>query len=403
MANVRSAKPRARRAAFGFVSLGAAALLAAQIVGCAAPGEPSVRRGPIPMAVGDLAAKQQGNDVVLTFTVPAENVDHHPLKKTPTVEILREVAPPSATANAVIAVKAPSNLTLLATIPPATVEQLMQNRKIQFIEPLSAADFASQTSLNAVYVVRTFESEKKPSADSNPVALTLHPAYPAIADAKAENAPDGIAITWTPPQQTLTGTIPPVASYRIYRATAQSAAILTENSKGKSPLQRVGDVAAPPFLDSQVELGAHYVYSVRTVATYDTQQLESSDSNLMEVTARDTFPPSAPQGLIVTLVPAQQASGNNAASPAYLDLSWEIAPEHDVAGYNVYRSESASGPGKRQNADLLPTPAFRDMNTAPGRVYYYTVTAVDRAGNESAPSAPVTGSVTEDAPAATNP
>jgi len=168
--------------------------------------------------------------------------------------------------------------------------------------------------------------------------------------------------------------------------------------------QRIGDSPSSPFLDSQVELGAHYVYSVRTVASYDAAQLESSDSNLADITAKDTFPPSVPQGLIVTLVPAQAATANIAASPAYLDLSWEISPEHDVAGYNVYRGESADANGTRQNPDLLPTPAFRDMNTVPGRVYYYRVTAVDRAGNESAPSAPVPGSTTNDAPpAAQNP
>ena len=35
------------------------------------------------------------------------------------------------------------------------------------------------------------------------------------------------------------------------------------------------------------------------------------------------------------------------------------------------------------NTDLLLTPAFRDMNVQPGHRYFYTVTAVDRAGNES--------------------
>jgi hypothetical protein len=168
----------------------------------------------------------------------------------------------------------------------------------------------------------------------------------------------------------------------------------------KPALQRIGDSAASPFLDSQAELGATYQYVVRSVVTYDGQPLESSDSNLTEVTAKDLFPPSMPDGLIVTLIPAQAATGNFPASPAYLELSWAIAPEHDVAGYNVYRSETAGEAGKRQNADLLPTPAFRDMNGVPGHVYFYSVTAVDRAGNESAPSAPVQGSLSEDAPPA---
>ncbi len=409
MAIERTLSPRAPLAALAAAAITAASLLA----GCASPGEPTTRRPPIPTAIGDLAAKQQGNDVILTFKIPSESIDHHSLKKTPVVEVFRNVNPAGVASTAQEAASASSNPVLVATLPPATVDQLTQNRQMRIVEPLSAQDFAGQTAIDAVYMIRTYENEKKPSFDSNPVALVLHPSYPAIADAKAENAPDGISITWTPPQQTITGTTPPIAAFRIYRgvspndagsstpaATASTTASTTAGSS-KQPLQRIGDSASSPFLDSQVELGTRYLYTVRTVATYDTGQLESSDSNIAEVTAKDTFPPSVPQGLIVTLVPAQPATANIAASPAYLDLSWEISPEHDVTGYNVYRSESADEHGMRQNAGLLPTPAFRDMNTVPAHVYFYRVTAVDRAGNESAPSAPVPGSTTtDDAPPA---
>jgi hypothetical protein len=90
---------------------------------------------------------------------------------------------------------------------------------------------------------------------------------------------------------------------------------------------------------------------------------------------------------MVVLVPAQ---GEN---PAYLDISWAISPETDIAGYNVYRSELEGVPGSRLNSDLLLTPTFRDLTTVPGRTYVYTATAVDRAGNESPASAPTPGSV----------
>jgi hypothetical protein len=293
---------------------------------------------------------------------------------------------------------------LLATLPPATVDQLTSNKQVTFIEPLNAADFAGQSSLNAVYMIRTYEVEKRPSSDSNAVAITLHPSYPPIADAKADNARDGVGVNWTPPTQTVTGTAPPITGYRIYRATAPDASHITTAGRpaanGKIPLQRIADAAAPPFLDAQIELGTHYVYSVRTLAKYGDTQLESSDSNLTDVTAKDLFPPSAPEGLIVTLIPAQAATANAVAASSYLDLSWAIAPEHDVVGYNVYRSEGAGDRGVKQNPELLPTPAFRDMNGVPGHVYFYSVTAVDRAGNESAPSAPVQGSLSEDAPPA---
>lgn len=113
-----------------------------------------------------------------------------------------------------------------------------------------------------------------------------------------------------------------------------------------------------------------------------TNTTESADSKLLVVTPKDVFPPSAPQGLVVVYVPAV------ADAPAHLELSWPISPEPDIAGYNVYRSEEGIPP-KRLNPQLLLTPAFRDMSAMPGRHYTYSVTAVDRAGNESPASSPV--------------
>jgi fibronectin type 3 domain-containing protein len=82
-----------------------------------------------------------------------------------------------------------------------------------------------------------------------------------------------------------------------------------------------------------------------------------------------------------------------AGMPAYLDLSWSTNAATDIAGYNVYRSEEPSRPGTRLNSELLLTPSFRDMNAVLGHTYFYTVTAVDRSGNESPASTPASGSV----------
>jgi hypothetical protein len=160
---------------------------------------------------------------------------------------------------------------------------------------------------------------------------------------------------------------------------------------------RIGDIPAPPFRDTQINFGNTYTYSARTVAQYEDLQVESADSNLVTLTPQNTFPPDAPQGLVVVFVPAQ-----NGAS-AYFDLSWSISPDNDIAGYNIYRTEQEGAPGNKLNLQLLLTPAFRDMNGVPGHRYFYTVTAVDRAGNESPASAAASGEmpagVPEQAPA----
>jgi fibronectin type 3 domain-containing protein len=150
---------------------------------------------------------------------------------------------------------------------------------------------------------------------------------------------------------------------------------------------QIGDCPAPPFRDTQIQFGKTYVYTVRSVVQYPDLQIESLDSPPITVSPLDTFPPAAPQGLVVVLVPAQ------GAAPAYLDLSWSISAENDIAGYNIYRTEQEGAPGQKQNPELLRTPAFRDMNTLPGHRYFYTVTAVDRVGNESPVSVPASGEV----------
>ena len=384
----------------GFVlfAVGLGVILCAS--GCASPGEPSERRAPVPASIADLAALQQGNNVILTFTLPDETIDKHPLKKTPTVDIYRSIGPISAMGasstkasgakNALAA--APPELVLLVTLPPVTVEQMTEKGHIRFADALTAQEFPADGPAFAFYSVRTRESQKKSSGDSNLVEIPIAPAYLAIQDAKAQTTPDGVAITWTAPQQTVTGSKPPIESYRVYRAIAGDGG---KGPKSKETPQRIGDSPDPRFVDTQFEFGTPYVYAVRTVSKSNGQEIESSDSNLLGVTPRDTFPPSAPQGLVVTYARAQSGEAPPDSTQAYLELSWAIAPENDVAGYNIYRSDAEGASGKRLNAELLPTPTFRDMTIGPDHVYFYTVTAVDRAGNESAASAPARGSTAQ--------
>jgi len=134
------------------------------------------------------------------------------------------------------------------------------------------------------------------------------------------------------------------------------------------------------FRDTQFEFGRTYRYSVRSVAQYQADEVESADSQPLVVAPRDTFPPAAPKGLVAVVVTATPAA------PAHIELSWAISPETDWAGYRIYRNEQgpqASGAAQRLNRELLLAPTFRDMSVVQGRRYTYRVTAVDRAGNES--------------------
>lgn len=361
--------------------------------GCASPGEPLERRPPIPTAVSDLAAHQSGNNVILTFTLPTETTQHLALAHSPQIEIYRTFAPvssatPMGTQSGKSANGAP---TLFLTIPSAMVGQYAVQNHVRYEDALKPEDFAQNPEIQAVYMVRTRASEKRASADSNLASLPIFPVALPIADARARVTHAAIILDWTPPQKTLAGSAVPLAGYRIYRSEADSSvsASTGETPKLKSPLASIGDAgsSANTFPDYNFEFGKTYVYSVRSLVKYSGATLESDDANWVVVTPRDTFPPSTPQGLIVTMVPTQGQTS------AHLELSWAINSETDIAGYNVYRSEQEGTPGARLNTEVLLTPAFRDMNAVPGRLYFYSVTAVDRTGNESAASAAVSGSV----------
>jgi hypothetical protein len=376
------------------------------LVGCGAPGEPTERKSPIPVAISDLAASQQGDDVVLTFTLPKDSIEHKPLKQLPSVEIYRWFEPPLASGNPLRPPLALDQSTLLLTIPPEMVAHFASRYEFRYVDALLAENFSQNSGKDAVYLVRTRTSPKKVSASSNLVSLAIEPAPDPISDLKAEITREAIALSWTPPQKTLIGSPPPIATYRIYRtesdAAPAAAPALPAPTSGSTPQKtafaHIGDVPGPAFRDLQIQFGKRYVYSVRSVAQYDHSRVESADSNLASAERQDTFPPTAPEGLVDALIPVQDQS------PAYFDLSWSISPDNDIAGYNIYRSEGAVDSRTKLNPALLLTPAFRDMNVFPGRHYLYTVTAVNRAGNESPESDPVSGDVPESGtPAAQRP
>jgi len=98
------------------------------------------------------------------------------------------------------------------------------------------------------------------------------------------------------------------------------------------------------------------------------------------VTPKDIFPPAPPQSVVAAVL-----LGSSAGSYV-VDLSWGINVETDLAGYRVYRSAGLGTRGELLTPELLLTPAFRDTSVQSGRSYWYRVTAVDRAGNESVPS-----------------
>ncbi|HEX4785999.1 MAG TPA: choice-of-anchor D domain-containing protein [Candidatus Sulfotelmatobacter sp.] len=74
-------------------------------------------------------------------------------------------------------------------------------------------------------------------------------------------------------------------------------------------------------------------------------------------------------------------------TPQYsVNLSWNASS--GAAGYNIYRSTSATGSFAKINSSLDANTAYTDNGVASGQTYYYEATAINSSGQESARSSP---------------
>jgi hypothetical protein len=391
MRNRNSRNPSTRSIQIFFLLTAALLCFAFCAGGCGAPGEPTAPSPPIPTAISDLDARQAGEGVRLLFSMPVKTVRGDRLAESPSVEIFRGI--PKADGS--VDTKA---LRSVYVIPGALVGKYRVKDGIEFVDPIAAEDARAHDGAPLVYIVRTRLSKKRASADSNAALVRVFAVAEKIAVLQAKVTESAVVLTWTAPTRTSTGDpLATISEYRMYRgeldpASQELAAKDLDQANWKSPLVLLGPSSTPEYRDTAFEFGKVYLYSVRSVAEVDGQALESSGSSPAVVTPRDTFPPQVPSGVVAAVV----GEANSAAME--LDLSWAINAEADLAGYRVYRSEQENEQGQLCTAELLLSPAYRDTSVLTSHRYWYRVTAVDRSGNESVPSAPVAADVVQPYP-----
>lgn len=357
------------------------------LAACGAPGEPTAPAPVVPAAITDLTARQDGDGVQVSFTLPSNSIAGQKLSTPPAVEIVRGAAQPDGSPDS-------KSFRVVYTIPGAMVDNYRFDGHVRFTDPIAPEETKAHPGGSVVYIVRTRASQKRASADSNAVSVRVFRVPERIASVEARVTESAIELTWPVPARTSGGEpLSGLSGYRIYRseinpAAASSSAPVVPQKKGESGSSPLAVSDTNSYNDTSFAFDRTYVYTVRSVIQVENSSLESSGSQPVTVTPRDTFPPAAPQGLVAALLPGT-APGTFVA-----DLSWSISLETDLAGYRVYRSEQEGARGQALNPELLPTPAIRDTSVEPGHRYWYTVTAVDHAGNESAPSAPVAVDVT---------
>ena len=358
--------------------------------GCGAPGEPTPPVPPVPTAITDLTAHQAGDGVELTFTLPSRSISGEKLASLPAIEILRGAVKAGDLADA-------KSLRLVYTIPGALAESYRAEGRLRFTDPIAPEETKTHPGGAVAYIVRTRASQKRTSADSNAVVLRVFPVPAPISSVEARVTESAIELSWPVPTNATAEAASMITGYRIYRAeihppAASSPTQVPPQGKAELHVAPLAPSDTNSYRDSSFIFDQTYVYVVRSVVQAEGRELESSDSQPVTVTPRDTFPPAAPQGLVAALLPGA------AQGAVVVDLSWSINLETDLAGYRVYRSAQEGARGELLTPDLLPTPALRDTSVQPGHRFWYIVTAVDRAGNESAPGVPVVLDVTPPTP-----
>ena len=151
--------------------------------------------------------------------------------------------------------------------------------------------------------------------------------------------------------------------YNVYRGTEPGR-------PAEAPLN-AEPVRTTTYRDKAVENGKRYFYRVRSLDSPVPPWRESQDSDEAQAQPQDQTPPAPPAGL--TVVPGI----------GRVFLTWNESTERDLAGYHVYRAAKSSGQHERLTDKPLNRTTFSDEKVRQGTTYFYTITAVDKSGNES--------------------
>ena len=340
--------------------LAALALVVLSLAGCGKRGVPLPPRERVEQRA-EITAFQRGNQVVLSWKMPARNASPGNVQHIASVEIFR-LAEPLSSPLAMTEEEFASRSLLIASMPITNADFGLKT--ITYRDTLQ---FAAQP-VRLRYAVRYVNASGQRAAFSN--FFMLEPAA-RVASAPASLSTgvsqDAITLSWSAPTQNVDGTTPPnIAGYNIYRSPLANQAGTLLNKTA---------ITTTTFEDEAFEFGKEYFYFVRAVSVgTGGEPVESLESPIANVRPVDTFAPSAPASVTI------------AATPTTISLFFPPNPETDVAGYRIFRSTDPNRPlseWDQLTRELLKANTFVDDKVESGRTYHYYVTATDRFGNVS--------------------
>jgi hypothetical protein len=346
----------------------------AALAGCAALGPPEPPSLELPKPPSDLRAVRKGDKVTLTWTIPAKTMYRQSVRYLGKTRVCRSLDPVFVKCGVPVGEVAP---------PPDFAAMRDAARKkpaASYTGSLSSGPHldAKQASVFATiaYAVEVLNEDGRGAGLSNEVHVPLAGTLPAPTDFAAHLTGQGVVLRWTGELLSLTHPQAVHYRYRVFR-----------RQEGSQQKTLVGEVAAGgarelSLADQSFEWEKTYYYHADTLtviaqAGKPDVSIEGDDTPEVKVFAHDVFPPAVPSGL--------QAVFSGPGQPAFIDLIWFPVTDADLAGYNVYRHEEGAAAVK-VNGELVGTPAFRDTSVVAGKSYFYSVSAVDQRGNESARS-----------------
>jgi hypothetical protein len=341
------------------LALGPPLLLAA----CATMGPPQPPSLELPKPPKDLRAVRKGDRVTLSWTIPTLTTDRQTIRSAGQTRICRGRDAELTQCGA------PAGEGAAQTSSGPTKPK--QKLAASYTDSLAGVIQSESDLAFITYAIEVLNADGRGAGLSNQVRVPLVRTLPPPQDFSARVTSKGVVLRWSeevaasqPREQYVT---------RVYRRLENST---RWNLAGEGPVD--GELT---LIDSNVEWEKTYLYraTILTIATselHDEVKIEGDDTPEIKVFAHDVFPPAVPSGLQAVF---------SGPGQSFVDLIWGPVTDLDLDGYNVYRHEVGAAAVK-VNADPVKTPAYRDASVVSGKKYFYSVSAIDVRGNESARS-----------------
>jgi hypothetical protein len=336
-------------------------LAAFAMLSCGTPAAPQPPSLNLPAPVTNLSAVRVGNSVHLAWTMPTRTTDHVILKHPVSVQVCRSVDGGACAAIDILS---------LAPGGAGTYTDQLPSELLQGADRLLRYEVASRNHAN------------KSAGPSNAAYSAAGSPPTAMTGLTAQMRRDGVLLSWNP------ATGPEKSElFRIERRQLGAPAAGQDHRSPLAPsepataqtlvVHSVNGLDPGHAIDASALFNQRYRYELKRVAVHDLSgqsvEVQGLPSDAIEVSTKDTFPPTVPQGLAAV---ADTAAGA-------IDLSWSPNSESDFAGYRMYRRDAHTSLPAQRIASLNVETSFRDTGVEGGHTYAYSVSAVDQSGNES--------------------